>query len=147
MMKECFIYIETSLKWPKHGNGIVGLIFTDQDDEFSKQLFGVVQNASEYQAILIGIKTALQYVKSYDVINIHLSCANVAGNFRMLPSWREKGFVNSKGEPLKSAKEWQQIAAASTNKEIKIHLNEFNGYRKWLKSECDSRGRKHGFIL
>lgn len=146
-MKECFIYIETSLKWPKQGNGIVGLIFTDQDDEFSKQLFGVVQNSTEYQAILIGIKTALQYVKSYDVIHLHLSCASVAGNFRLLPSWSENGFVNSKGEPLKSAEEWQQIAAASKSKELIIHLNEFNGYRKWLKCECDNRGRKHGFIL
>lgn len=146
-MKECFVYIETSLKWPKHGDGIVGLIFTDQDDEFSKTLFGKVQDASEYQAILIGLKNAFQYVGGFDVIHVHLSNSNVAGNFRMLPSWEANGFKNSKGEELKCSAEWQEIAKLTKSKKIQIHLQEFNGYRKWLKNECDTRGRKHGFIL
>lgn len=146
-MKECFIYIETSLKWPKQGDGIVGLIFTEADDEFSKTLFGKVQNASEYQAILIGIKNALQYVGSYEVIHLHLSNANVANNFRCLSTWEANEFKNSKGEELKCSTEWQEIAKFTRGKKVKIHLNEFNGYRKWLKNECDTRGRKHGFIL
>lgn len=146
-MKECFIYIETSLKWPKQGDGIVGLIFTEADDEFSKTLFGKVQNASEYQAILIGLKNALQYAGSYEVVHLHLSNANVANNFRCLSTWEANGFINSKGEELKCSTEWQEIAKFTRGKQVKIHLNEFNGYRKWLKNECDTRGRKHGFIL
>lgn len=147
MSKECFIYVETSLKWPKQGDGIVGLIFTDADDEFSKTLFGKVQNASEYQAVLIGIKNALQYVKTFDVINLHLSNSSAANNFKYLASWEADGFLNSKGDPIKFQEEWQEIAKLSRGKEVKIHLNVFNGYRKWLKNECDTRGRKHGFIL
>jgi ribonuclease HI len=146
-MKECFIYIESSLKWPKHGDGIVGLIFTDAEDEFSKTLFGKVQNATEYQSILIGIKTALSYVGSFELVHLHISCSSVANNFRNLPSWEANGFKNSKGESIKYTEEWQAIASEMKNKKIEVHLNEFNGYRRWLKCECDNRGRKHGFIL
>jgi ribonuclease HI len=146
-MKECHIYVETSLKWPSKGSGIVGLIFTDKADEYTKQLFGQVKDSTEYQAVLVGIKNALRYCSSFDVINIHLSCRNVASGFVWLPSWKQNDFKNSKGEPIKYIEEWQAIAAASEQKRIEIHLGQFNGYRNWLKSECDNRGRKHGFIL
>ena len=89
----------------------------------------------------------LKGVDSFDVINIHLSCRNVASGFVWLPSWKRNDFKNSKGEPIKYLEEWQAIAAASEQKRIEIHLGQFNGYRNWLKTECDNRGRKHGFIL
>ena len=145
-MKECHIYIETSLRWPKKGSGIVGLVFTDQAEKNTRQLFGQVNDSNEYHSILVGIMNALNYCSSFDLIKIHLSCRNVASGFNWLPSWKQNDFKNSKGEPVKYAADWQAIAAASEKKRIEIDLG-FNGYRNWLKSECDSRGRKHGYIL
>lgn len=146
-MKECHIYIETSLAWPKAGSGIVGLIFTDKNDGFTKTLFGRVDDATENKAILIGIKNALKYCSSFDLINLHLTCRYVAAGFNWLPSWKKNDFKNKKGELVKDHELWQEIARELNEKELRIHLNEFNGYRKWLKAECLNRGRKHGFIL
>lgn len=145
---KCDLYIESSLKWPKQGDGIVGIIFTDAAEKSDdKSLFGVVKNATEHQAILYGIKNALSYCSRYDEINIHVSCPYIKSGFTWLPSWKAKGWQTSKKEPVKYLDIWQEIDKAIENKRIIIQLNEFNGYRNWLKYECESRGRKHGFIL
>jgi len=147
-MRECSIYVETSLKWPKKGNGIVGIVFVDQEElSDDKSLFGVVKDSTEHKAILYGIKNALSYCSRYDSIVIHVSCGYVASGFKWLASWKQKDYKTAKGEPVKFSDLWQDIAKAIENKKINIQLNEFNGYRRWLQSECENRGRKHGFIL
>lgn len=146
-MNECHIHIETSLRWPRKGSGIVGIIFTDSEDTFSKTLFGQVRDSTEHKAVLIGIQKALGYCHSYEVIHLHLSCGYAAGAFKWLSSWKANNWKNAKGEPIKHLEEWQAIEKEIEKKQLKIHLNEFNGYRRWLRMECDNRGRKHGFIL
>lgn len=146
-MSECHVYIETSLRWPHKGDGIVGIVLTDSDDTFSKTVFGIVKDATPNSAILMGIKNALGYLAKYDDIHLHLSCAYVANNFDRLPSWEASSWMSSRGEPIKNKELWQEIAEKVKGKRIKIHLNEFNGYRNWLIHECDMRGRRHGFIL
>jgi len=147
MIDECNIYIETSLVWPKEGDGIVGIVFTDFEDENTKQLFGVVKDTTAHEAVLIGIKTALKYTGRYKVIHLHLSSAYAASSLKYIPSWKESGWITSRGKPVKYADIWQEIDKYLQEKELKIHWNEVNGYRRWLKNECDNRGRKHGFIL
>ena len=147
MIDECNIYIETSLSFPKKGDGIVGIIFTDHDDEHSKQLFGTVKDMTSHEAVLIGIKTALQYTDAFKVIHLHLSSPYAAGSLKYIPSWQANGWITSRGNPVKYANIWQEIAKKMQNKEFHVHLNEVNGYRRWLRYECDNRGRKHGFIL
>lgn len=141
------LYIESSLPWPKQGNAIVGIIFADEKDEHSKTIFGVVKNCTSNQAILTGLKNALEYCDSFEVIHIHLNNSYVAGSFNYLAAWETSGFKNSKGEALKYADLWQSIGKSVKGKTVKIYLNQFNGYYKWLKNECISRGRKHGFIF
>lgn len=146
-MSECHVYIETSIRWPRQGSGIVGIIFTNVDDTDSKTLFGQVKDSTEYRAVLFGIKNALRYCRGYDVINLHLTCNYVGNAFRWIEVWEKTSFVTAKNRPVKNNDLWQEIAKEIKNKQLVIHLNEFNGYRKWLKVECDNRGRKHGFIL
>lgn len=145
---KCNLYIESSLKWPKKGDGIVGIIFTDPDEKSDdKPLFGVVKDATEHQAILYGIKNALGYCRRYDEIEIHVSCSYIASGFKWLASWKQNGWQTAKKEPVKYSDLWQDIDKAIENKKINIQLNQFNGYRRWLLNECENRGRKHGFIL
>ena len=146
-MKECHVYLETSLRWPKKGNAIVGIIFTDTADDYSKTIFGQVRDATEHEALLVGLKNALSYLSSFEKINIHTSCGYIAGGINWLPSWRASDWKNSKGEPLKFKDLWEEIAKNVEGKQLSVHLNEFNGYRNWLLNECLNRGRKHGFIL
>ena len=145
-MKECHVYIETSIKWPKQGNGIVGIIFTDVSDTYSKTLFGQVRDSTEHAAVLIGINRALEYLGSYESIHIHTT-SNVGHSFKYLGTWKKNGFLNSKGKEVKHADLWKEIAEKTNEKKIEIHMNEFNGYRNWLCNECNIRGRKHGYVL
>lgn len=140
------VYLETSIKWPKQSDGIIGIVFTDQDDVNRKSLFGVVQNASEHEAVLIGINRALDYLREIDTIHIHVS-STVGYSFKYLEKWQASGFVGAKGCKVKHAEIWEEISEKSKGKMLKMHINERNGYRNWLTNECDMRGRKHGFIL
>lgn len=146
-MKECHIYLETSLKWPHKGNGIVGIIFTDKAEEHTKELFGQVKDSTENAAILYGLNKALTYVAAYDLIHVHTSCGYLVGGFKNLPSWNASSWKSSKGKAIKYAETWIEIFEKTNEKQIEIHLDEFNGYYKWLRNECDMRGRKHGFVL
>lgn len=140
------VYLETSIKWPKQSDGIIGIVFTDQEDVTRKSLFGVVQNASEHEAVLIGINRALTYLSECDTIHIHVS-STVGYSFKYLEKWQASGFVGAKGCKVKHAEIWEEISEKSKGKTLKMHINERNGYRNWLTNECDMRGRKHGFIL
>lgn len=140
------IIVETSIKWPKKGDGIVGIVFADEK-EHGKPLFGVVKDSSEHAAVLCGINNALGYLQQFDEIHIHISCSHIATNFNYLPSWKSNGWLNSRGEELKHAELWREIDEKLMGKRFEIHKTDFGGYRKWLSSECEKRGRKHGFIL
>ncbi len=146
-MNECHIYIETSLNWPKKGNAIVGIIFTDEGDEHSKTLFGQVKDCNTNLAILSGLKNALKYCESFTTIHFHLSNSYVAGGFGRLAAWEASNWLTSRKQPVKYASEWQCISEELKGKTIEIHLDQFNGYYKWLKSECINRAVKHGFIF
>lgn len=146
-MKECHVYIETSLRWPKSGSGIVGIIFTDKAEEYTKTIFGQVKDSTEHEALLIGLKNALGYLQSFEVIHVHTTCGYIAGGFKWLPSWMASAGKNSKGEAVKYFEIWQEIQKSVEGKQLEIHLNEFNGYKNWLLNECLIRGRKHGFVL
>lgn len=146
-MIECHIYVESSITWPKKGDGIVGLIFTDKDEKHTRQLFGVVHNSTMHHAVLFGIKNALGYCTQFDVIHIHTSDAYVANAFKWLDKWNASSWIKSNGQPVQYATEWQAIYENLKQKNLEIHLGEFNGFRNWIKNECVMRGRKHGFIL
>ena len=81
------------------------------------------------------------------MIHLHLECDYVGNAFKWLPSWESSGWVTAKKKPVANCDLWQVIAEELKNKQLEIHLNEFNGYRRWLKVECDNRGRKHRFSL
>lgn len=144
-MKTGHIFVETSLRWPKQGDGIVGIIFADVQRQNGRPLFGTVKDSTEHAAVLFGIKQALMYLEQFDVIHLHVS-SNVGYNFKYLDKWRESDFKGSKGTEIKNADIWREIAEKSTGKRLEMHVNESNEYRNWLTNECAMRGRKHGFI-
>lgn len=139
-MKECEVIIETDLKQFERRDGKVGLAFKKPNGE-AKTLFGSVKDASQNRAILYGIKNALPYCSSYDVIHLFLTNPYAAGGFLHLASWKEHGWKTTRGE-LKNADLWMEIEKEIQGKEMIIHLNEFNGYFKWLRAECQRRAKK-----
>lgn len=140
-MSICEIVIETSIGPFERKDGKVGLVFLAPGKE-EKPLYGTVKNCTQNQAILYGIKNALPYCQNFNVIHLQTSNGYTKLGFDNLRKWQKNGFKTSKGEEIKNAQLWKDIAAELEGKEMIIHLNEKNGYRKWLLSECKRRAKK-----
>lgn len=141
MISECEIVIETSIGPFERCDGKVGLIFLAPGKE-ERPLFGTVKNSTCNQAILYGIKNALPYCKNFNVIHLQTTNGYTKLGFDNLSNWQENGWKTAKGKDVKNADLWQDIAAELEGKEMIIHLNEVNGYRRWLKAECQRRAKK-----
>jgi hypothetical protein len=54
----CKLYIETSIKWSRPGDGVVGIAIA-VDDHDAKTIYGFVKNCSEAKPVIIAITRAL----------------------------------------------------------------------------------------
>lgn len=142
------LYIETSIKWSQPGDGVVGIALA-VDDYDAKTIYGFVKNCSESKAVIIAFTKALEYCSSYQEIELHTSCSFV-GNALIngwLSHWEANHYLGADKKVIKHAKEWHELFQKLRGKSLKIHLNEFNGYRNHLNFECLRRMAKHERIL
>lgn len=146
----CKLYIETSIKWSHPGDGIVGIaLAVDDHDHDAKTIYGFVKNCSESKAVIIAITRALDYCSRYKDIELNISC-NQVGHALIngwLDKWEDNFYLGANKKVIKHAKEWHELYQKLRGKSLKIHLNEFNGYRNHLNFECLRRMAKHERIL
>ena len=142
------LYIETSIKWSHPGDGIVGIALA-VDDHDAKTIYGFVRNCSESKAVIIAFTKALEYCSSYQEIELHTSCSFVGHALinGWLSHWEANLYLGADKKVIKHAKEWHELFLKLKGKSLKIHLNEFNGYRNYLNCECLRRMAKHERIL
>lgn len=142
------LYIETSIKWSHPGDGIVGIALA-VDDHDAKTIYGFVKNCSESKAVIIAFTKALEYCSRYKDIELNISC-NQVGHALIngwLDKWEANYYLGADKKVIKHAKEWHELYQKLRGKSLKIHLNEFNGYRNYLNCECLRRMAKHERIL
>ena len=142
------LYIETSIKWSHPGDGIVGIALA-VDDHDAKTIYGFVKNCSESKAVIIAFTKALEYCSRYKDIELNISC-NQVGHALIngwLDKWESDFYLGANKKVIKHAKEWHDLYQKLRGKSLKIHLNEFNGYRNYLNCECLRRMAKHERIL
>lgn len=144
----CKLYIETSIKWSRPGDGVVGIALA-VDDHDAKTIYGFVKNCSEAKAVIIAITKALDYCSRYTEIELNISCDFVGHALinGWLEKWEKELYLGADKKVIKHAKEWHELYQKLRGKSLKIHLNEFNGYRNYLNSECLRRMAKHERIL
>ena len=142
------LYIETSIKWSHPGDGVVGIAIA-VDDHDAKTIYGFVKNCSEAKAVIIAITSALDYCSRYTEIELHTSCDFVGHALinGWLEKWEKELYLGADKKVIKHAKEWHELYLKLRGKSLKVHLNEFNGYRNYLNSECLRRMAKHERIL
>lgn len=143
---EANIYIETSIPWNKSEDGIVGIAVSIDEPEEARSYFGIVRGCSESAAVLFGLKNALRYLDGFEVIQLNISCASVAAAFDngWIQKWQDQDFYNSKGQPIKNREIWMEVVESLRGRAVEVKLNEFNGFRRWLKAECMRRVQKYG---
>ena len=144
----CKLYIETSIKWSHPGDGVVGIALA-VDDHDAKTIYGFVKKCSEAKAVIIAITKALDYCSRYKDIELNISCDQVGHALinGWLDNWEDNLYLGANKKVIKHAKEWHELYLKLRGKSLKIHLNEFNGYRNYLNSECLRRMAKHERIL
>lgn len=144
----CKLYIETSIKWSRPGNGVVGIAIA-VDNHDAKTIYGFVKNCSEAKAVIIAITKALDYCSRYKDIELNISCDQVGHALinGWLDNWEANLYLGANKKVIKHAKEWHELFLKLRGKSLKIHLNEFNGYRNYLNSECLRRMAKHERIF
>ena len=144
----CKLYIETSIKWSHPGDGVVGIALA-VDDHDAKTIYGFVKKCSEAKAVIIAITKALDYCSRYTEIELNISCDFVG--YALINGWLEKWekelYLGADKKVIKHAKEWHELYIKLRGKSLKVHLNEFNGYRNYLNYECLRRMAKHERIL
>lgn len=142
------LYIETSIKWSHPGDGIVGIALA-VDDHDAKTIYGFVKNCSESKAVIIAFTKALEYCSRYKDIELNISSNQVG--YALINGWLDKWeanyYLGADKKVIKHAKEWHELYQKLRGKSLKIHLNEFNGYRNYLNCECLRRMAKHERIL
>lgn len=144
----CKLYIETSIKWSHPGDGVVGIALA-VDDHDAKTIYGFVKKCSEAKAVIIAITRALDYCSRYTEIELNISCDFVGHALinGWLEKWEKELYLGADKKVIKHAKEWHELYLKLRGKSLKVHLNEFNGYRNYLNSECLRRMAKHERIL
>ena len=144
----CKLYIETSIKWSHPGDGVVGIAIA-VDDHDAKTIYGFVKKCSEAKAVIIAITKALDYCSRYTEIELNISCDFVGHALinGWLEKWEKELYLGADKKVIKHAKEWHELYLKLRGKSLKVHLNEFNGYRNYLNSECLRRMAKHERIL
>ncbi len=142
------IYIESSIKGPSKKSGIVGLILQAGNTDATKTIFGIVNDSTANQSILICLKNALSHIKSEcESVYIHTTSNYVYLNCSVSRQiqWLESNYRTSKGEEVKFAAEWRDIHRYLEGKEYKVIYNEPNDFKNWLQAEVERRAKKHGF--
>ena len=138
------VYIETSIKWPKVGNAVIGIAWSVADQD-ARTLFGVAKNVNTYRATLYGLVNVLQRVQQYKTIHVHTSCSQVGSALEQHwpEAWNKSRWRGSNGIVVVNADLWSEVLELTKGKDIVVHFNEFNGYRKWLLAECARRAKKY----
>ena len=139
------VYVETSIRWNRVSDGVVGIAISIEEPEDAKCFFGRVNECSESAAVLYGFKNALKYLDPFEEIGLNISCRFVANAFLngWIEKWQIDEFKDAKGKDIKNRDIWEDILQMLKGRKVEIHYKEFNGYRKWLQAECDRRARKY----
>lgn len=139
------VYIETSIRWNQVSDGVVGIAISIEDPEDAKSFFGKVNQCSESAAVLLGFKNALKFLDQADEIRLNVSCRYVANVFinAWMQQWQINEFKSSKGVDIKYRDIWEDVTALLRSRKVTVKYKEFNGYRNWLKAECERRARKY----
>ena len=143
------IYIVSSIQKLHRCNGIVGVVIEAQTSKGPATLtkFGIVEDATKNQSVLLGIKYALSRISSKADAVIHIDDRYAANGWESgwIKGWIANNWRTSKGEEVANAKQWQEILAILGNRQPQFVVGEDHTYKSWLETEVKKRAKAHNF--
>lgn len=133
------VYVETSINAPQEKRRNWGYVLEAPGGRTVYQL-GETTGTMHGITLQVLIKALRRYQKP-SRITIHAADEWVLQMLlRQLSAWKQNGFTNAKGEPIKYREDWEQLANL-----IKIHTITIvpgrHTYSAWLQSEMEKMER------
>ena len=140
-MKQVKIFVQTSFRRPRKGNGWIGYVLETQGTQgvVTRTGFECLEETTRHQAELLSVCKALERMLLPCEINIFTDSLYVAGGLNSwVEQWQQNGWVNSRGDPVAYREEWERLLELAKPHKITVENTEHE-YSGWLKTELARR--------
>ena len=147
-MFEVNIYLETSLKGPIVRDGWYAAVLeyksksgkTTTREDFEWQ----TQTTYHRQSVCALLKS-LKRLNANCIVNVYTDCVYLKNGIEnYLSRWKSNGWINEKGNIIKNAQEWKEIATLISSHKITIHREKRHPYTEWMMEEAKKRFKNAG---
>lgn len=149
MMFDVNLYIEISTRNPRRcGRYYIYVLeyVTKKNEICTAGSWGYEENISLQRIYPLIVIKALKYVKKESRIRIFGLCGGILAplfmqnknGVKQLEEWKNKGWLNSAGEPVRNADLWQQLEEEERKHEFAEGEKEHT-YKEWMKTELKRR--------
>lgn len=141
-MVEVNIYMASTITTPRESTGVIGYVVevpTSKGPATFSNFHRIT--ATKNQAQIMCLNMALFKIKRIPLtLSIYADFDYVKAAFEQewLSRWKENGWKNAKGEPVKNATLWQETLILLNGNGVTMHPGE-SKYKKWLESEVERR--------
>lgn len=98
---------------------------------------GHLKDATAHQLALTGFSKALDRLGKPCEIEVYTDSRYLESTFRQqwLSRWKQEGWKNAKGEPVKNAEQWQEICGKVASHSVNITFSEHTEYSEWQRMQ------------
>lgn len=140
-MKQVNIYVQTSFRRPRKGNGWIGYVLETQTAAGPVTLtdFKLLEDTTRHQAELLSVCKALERMTKPSEITIYTDSLYVTSGLNSwVEQWQQNDWNNSRGDPVSYREEWERLLELAKPHKVTVENTE-HGYKKWLTSELTRR--------
>lgn len=143
MMFEVNIYIETSIKGPVVRDGWYAAVleFTTKSKKTITREDFEMQTATTYhrQSVCAFLKS-LKRLNASCTVNVYTDSIYLKNGIEEhIKMWKRNGWINAKGNEIKNAQEWKEIAKLISGQKIIVHWVKRHEYTEWMMEEAKKR--------
>lgn len=142
-MFEVNIYLETSLKGPVVKDGWYAAVLeykSKSGKTTTREDFEWQKDATYHRQALCALLKSLKRLNASCIVNVYTDCIYLKNGIdEHLKMWKSNGWINGKGNTIKNAQEWQEIATLISGHKIKVHWEKRNSYTEWMMEEAKKR--------
>lgn len=139
-MRTVDIYIDTSIRGPRRGDGgcMYILAFT-AGNGVTADAGGRVgrTDTTENQLALLGLEAALKRLREPCRLVLHLECGYLAAALdnRWYEAWKYSAWMNAKNRPVRDAETWRSVECLLNAHDFRVVLRQPHPYREWMRTE------------
>lgn len=144
---EVKMYLETTLKGPRPGNGWYGYLLECTDwrgEVHTIQDFAYEENITANQLSLMAMYRAMERMTKACDIAVYTDNLYLSSNFpHNLLNWAAGGWQNALGKEIKNRELWQRLWEITRGYGITFEKQYQHAYKSWMVSELQKRRLKY----